>query len=60
MNAYDVYIVSPKLDRPLIVPAQGNNPDDALTDCQRRADYVPEVGDRVIRCVEVDRHVQRS
>lgn len=56
MNNYDVYIVSPNLDRPAVVEAKGTDPDDALSDCERRGNYFPKIGDRVIRCVEVNRN----
>lgn len=55
MSDWDIYIVSPRLDRPAIVRATGNNPDDALTVCQAEGNYFPEIDDRVIRMVEVNR-----
>lgn len=55
LKRWDVYIKSKNVDRPIVVPATGTDPDDALTDCESRHQYFPSIGDRVVRIVEVNR-----
>lgn len=55
MKQYDVYIQAPTIEGPFVRTVTAMDPDDAIHRCERRGDLIPAAGDRVVRCVLVNR-----
>lgn len=51
-RTWTVSIQTVKYAKPIVTIANGESADDALTECENRGDYIPDMGDRVIGCVE--------
>jgi hypothetical protein len=54
MSTYDVYIRDQK-GVSTILKSESWNPDDAIQGLRTKGDFIPEKGDVVTRCIEVDR-----
>jgi hypothetical protein len=54
MSTYDVYIRD-RDGQTIIKRSESWNPDDAIERARVKGDFIPERGDRVTRCIEVDR-----
>lgn len=52
---WDVYVRSGSNGEVAVERARADNPDDAIYQVRCGHRYIPEAGDVVIRCIEVDR-----
>lgn len=63
MKTYDVYIANTEASEAegehstSVRQSRSWNPDDAIQKLRDSGDFIPEKGDRVVRCVEVNREL---